>query len=71
MTAQLIDALAHPVVPHLIDGKPTVGVGQRRGDVFDPISGRVAREVALADAADVETAVASALAASRDWAMSS
>ncbi len=71
MTAQLTDALAHPVVPHLIDGKPTVGVGQRRGDVFDPISGRVVRQVALADAADVETAVASALAASGDWAMTS
>ena len=59
------------VVPHVIDAKLTVGEGGRRGDVFDPVCGQVARQVALADTADVDLAVGSALAASLDWGASS
>ncbi len=55
------------VVPHLVDGKRNEGAGRRRGDVFDPVTGRVARQVVLADAADVDAAVESALAASVEW----
>ncbi|MGI8723283.1 MAG: CoA-acylating methylmalonate-semialdehyde dehydrogenase [Geodermatophilaceae bacterium] len=65
------EAVPNDVVPHLIDGKLTAGVGVRRGEVFDPVTGQVARHVALADRADVDTAVASALAASYDWGTSS
>lgn len=41
MTAQLND-----VVPHFIDGKTTVGQGHRRGDVFDPVTAAVTRQIA-------------------------
>ncbi|WP_326569277.1 CoA-acylating methylmalonate-semialdehyde dehydrogenase [Amycolatopsis rhabdoformis] len=59
------------LVPHWIDGARFSGVSSRRGEVFQPATGEVARQVALAEAADVDTAVASALKASRDWAESS
>ncbi len=66
MTDQLTE-----IVPHVIDAKLTVGGTSRHGDVFDPVSGKVARQVALADAADVDAAVSSALAASAEWGASS
>ncbi len=59
------------LVRHVIGGKTTEGVGTRRADVFDPSTGRVARQVALAEAADVEAAVASAAAAWPRWAATS
>lgn len=60
-----------PVVPHLVDGVRTEGVGERRGDVFDPVTGRLARRVALAAPADVDAAVAAARAAAPGWAATS
>ncbi|MDQ3474870.1 MAG: CoA-acylating methylmalonate-semialdehyde dehydrogenase [Actinomycetota bacterium] len=66
MTDQLTE-----IVPHVIDAKLTVGGTSRHGDVFDPVSGKVARQVALADEADVDAAVSSALAASAEWGASS
>ena len=59
------------LVGHVIGGKTTEGVGTRRADVFDPSTGRVARQVALAETADVEAAVASAAAAWPSWAATS
>ncbi|WP_432851166.1 CoA-acylating methylmalonate-semialdehyde dehydrogenase [Amycolatopsis sp. CA-161197] len=59
------------LVRHWIDGARTAGVSTRRGEVFQPATGEVARQVVLADSSDVDTAVASALKASRDWAESS
>ncbi len=59
------------LVGHVIGGKTTAGVGTRRADVFDPSTGRVARQVALAEAADVDAAVASAAAAWPKWAATS
>jgi len=56
-----------PVVGHWISGAATSGAGQRRGDVYDPATGKVTKHVALADAADVEAAVASATAAFPGW----
>ncbi|NAZ81747.1 CoA-acylating methylmalonate-semialdehyde dehydrogenase [Kineococcus sp. R8] len=56
-----------PVVGHWISGAATTGSGQRRGDVYDPATGRVTRHVALAEAGDVEAAVASATAAFPAW----
>ncbi|MFD9893136.1 CoA-acylating methylmalonate-semialdehyde dehydrogenase [Amycolatopsis sp. NPDC059027] len=59
------------LVPHWIDGARTPGVSTRRGEVFQPATGAVARQVALADVSDVDTAVASAVKAAQDWAETS
>lgn len=65
---------------HWIGGKPTdpdldVAPGDpgatRVGDVFDPATGRVQRQVALADAATVDRAVAAARGAWSTWRRSS
>ena len=55
-------------IPHFIDGKRTLGHSTRTGDVFDPNTGAVQAELHLADAADVDAAVASAVTAQRGWA---
>jgi malonate-semialdehyde dehydrogenase (acetylating)/methylmalonate-semialdehyde dehydrogenase len=59
------------LVQHWIDGARASGVASRRGDVFQPATGEVARQVVLAGQADVDTAVASAVKASLDWTDSS
>lgn len=59
------------LVQHWIDGASTPGVSSRRGDIFQPATGAVARQVVLADQSDVDTAVESAVKASADWADSS
>ncbi len=59
------------LVQHWIDGARTAGVSSRRGDVYQPATGEVARQVVLAGQSDVDTAVASAVKASHDWADSS
>ena len=56
-----------PVVAHWIDGKVVDGASARRGDVFDPVTGAVARHVALASADDVDAAVDAAGAAFVAW----
>jgi malonate-semialdehyde dehydrogenase (acetylating)/methylmalonate-semialdehyde dehydrogenase len=55
------------LVPHWIGGRAVPGDGARL-PVFDPATGARAREVALADAAEVAAAVASAKAAQPAWA---
>jgi len=59
-------SLPNPV-PHWIDGAPTTGASTRRGDVYQPATGEVARQVVLADQADVDAAVASAAKAAESW----
>ncbi|MEP7282628.1 MAG: aldehyde dehydrogenase family protein, partial [Rubrivivax sp.] len=54
-------------VGHWIGGQVTAGHGTRLQPVYQPASGAVARQVRLADAADVDTAVATALAAQPAW----
>jgi len=56
------------LVGHVIGGAPTPGVGDRRQDVFDPATGHVTAQVALAEQADVDAAVAAALTAAEGWA---
>jgi malonate-semialdehyde dehydrogenase (acetylating)/methylmalonate-semialdehyde dehydrogenase len=56
-----------PLVPHFVGGQTTPGTSARRGDVYDPATGRVTKQVALASAADVDAAVAVAVAASGPW----
>ncbi|MEU7526266.1 CoA-acylating methylmalonate-semialdehyde dehydrogenase [Saccharothrix sp. NPDC042600] len=58
-------------IPHWIDGARTTGVSTRTSDVFDPATGEVARQVVLAERADVDAAVESALKASVGWGESS
>ena len=55
------------VVQHWIGGRASGGAGARQ-DVFDPATGRVARQVLMASAADVDGAVASAREAFAAWA---
>src|ERR1700722_4176825 len=54
-------------IGHFIAGKPVAGSG-RFGDVFNPAAGEVTARVSLADAAEVDRAVAAAAAAWPAWA---
>jgi malonate-semialdehyde dehydrogenase (acetylating) / methylmalonate-semialdehyde dehydrogenase len=54
-------------VGHWIAGAPAAGAGQRRQPVWNPATGQVARHVRLADSADVDAAVAAAVAAQPAW----
>ncbi|WP_309109751.1 CoA-acylating methylmalonate-semialdehyde dehydrogenase [Saccharothrix sp.] len=58
-------------IPHWIDGNRTTGVSTRTSEVFDPATGEVARQVVLAEQADVDAAVESASKASVAWGESS
>ena len=61
------DAPTAEVVEHWIGGAATRGSSTRTSDVFDPATGEVARTVVLAEAADVQAAVAAAVAAFPAW----
>jgi malonate-semialdehyde dehydrogenase (acetylating)/methylmalonate-semialdehyde dehydrogenase len=52
---------------HYIAGRPTAGTSGRQQAVYNPSTGRVARQVALASAEEVATAVAAAAAAQPAW----
>ncbi len=54
-------------VQHYIDGRRVEGASSRRGDVFNPGTGQVARHVPLADAPETERAVDAAAAAFASW----
>ncbi|MFN3287914.1 MAG: aldehyde dehydrogenase family protein, partial [Sphingomonadaceae bacterium] len=56
------------IVPHLIAGRRRAHEGSRLGDVFDPNTGRVERQVGLDGAAMVAEAVEAAKAAQPAWA---
>ena len=56
-----------PLVPHWIGGRVVEGSGARRGDVFDPATGRIAKHVAYASPDDVDAAVTAARAAFGPW----
>jgi malonate-semialdehyde dehydrogenase (acetylating)/methylmalonate-semialdehyde dehydrogenase len=55
-------------VGHWIGGRIVPGTGARRGDVYNPATGAVARQVLLAGPADIDAAVAAARAAFPAWA---
>ncbi len=55
-------------IEHFIGGLRSGGHGSRRADVFEPASGRVARQVVLGSAEDVDAAVAVARRAFPAWA---
>jgi malonate-semialdehyde dehydrogenase (acetylating)/methylmalonate-semialdehyde dehydrogenase len=56
-----------PRVPHWIDGAAVTRSSERSGDVFDPSTGRVTKQVAFASASDVDDAVAAARRAFVSW----
>ena len=55
-------------IAHHVNGKPFTGTSQRTQAVFNPATGQQTATVALANAADVNTAVAAAQAAFPAWA---
>ena len=55
-------------IGHWIAGRREPGSGSRRQPVWNPATGEVARQVRLAEAADVHAAVAAAAAAQPAWA---
>lgn len=55
-------------IPHFIDGQRTAGRSGRTADVFDPSTGQVQAQVPMADQADIDAAVASAVEAQKGWA---
>ncbi len=55
-------------IGHFIGGKHVAGTSGRFGDVFNPASGEVAAKVAMADASEVDKAVAAANAVWPAWA---
>ena len=59
---------ATATVGHFIQGHATPGASGRSQPIYNPATGRVARQVALADASDVGVAVAAAQAAFPKWA---
>jgi malonate-semialdehyde dehydrogenase (acetylating)/methylmalonate-semialdehyde dehydrogenase len=54
-------------ITHWIDNKPFTGTVERWGDVFDPATGNVQAQVAMASADDVDAVVASSRAAFETW----
>lgn len=55
-------------ISHWIDGKAVPGSSGRQGPVFNPATGRQAGSVAMANGADVDTALSAASAAFPEWA---
>jgi malonate-semialdehyde dehydrogenase (acetylating)/methylmalonate-semialdehyde dehydrogenase len=58
---------AVPLLAHWVDGKILARPPTRRGEVFDPATGLVAKHVAFASPTDVDDAVAAAGAAFGPW----
>jgi malonate-semialdehyde dehydrogenase (acetylating)/methylmalonate-semialdehyde dehydrogenase len=56
-----------PLVAHWVNGKLVEGSATRRGDVFDPATGRVTKQVAFASTEDVNAAVEAASLAWLEW----
>jgi malonate-semialdehyde dehydrogenase (acetylating) / methylmalonate-semialdehyde dehydrogenase len=55
-------------IPHFIDGRRSNLASTRTADVLNPSTGEVQAQVLLASTADVDTAVASAVEAQKEWA---
>ena len=58
---------APDLIGHWIDNAFHPGTGEETKPVFDPALGKVTRQVRMATVADVQTAVASAVAAQHKW----
>jgi malonate-semialdehyde dehydrogenase (acetylating) / methylmalonate-semialdehyde dehydrogenase len=60
-------AALDPAVDHWIGGRRVPGTSGRTGPIYDPATGRLAREVHFASAEEVDAAVAAARAAFPGW----
>jgi len=56
-----------PLVPHWINGKSDGAVPERVGEVYDPATGKLTKQVAFASPHDVDRAVAAASCAFSTW----
>lgn len=56
------------LLQHFINGKLTLGHGKRRGDIYNPSTGKKAKEVTFANTEDLEITVAIARSAQIKWA---
>src|SRR5208283_2965937 len=56
-----------PLVPHWIDGRADDATPERVGDVYDPATGKLTKQVAFASPPDVDRAVAAASKAFATW----
>ena len=54
-------------ISHWVDGRLTAGTSGRTSPVYNPATGRCSADVELACSGEVDGAVATALAASREW----
>ncbi|QIT10719.1 CoA-acylating methylmalonate-semialdehyde dehydrogenase [Clavibacter michiganensis] len=63
----MTDTAPLPVVPHWLDGARSPSSSGRTAPVYDPARGVVTKEVALADADEIQRAIASANAAFPAW----
>src|SRR5271166_1649234 len=60
-----------PLVTHWIGGKSHDGPAERVGDVYDPSTGKLTKQVAFASSTEVDEAVAAASGAFATWRHSS
>ena len=60
-------ALEVPIVPHWIGNRPDEGAGGRFGEVYDPSTGQITKNVAFASPRDVDAAVEAAADAFASW----
>ncbi|MBD3641256.1 MAG: CoA-acylating methylmalonate-semialdehyde dehydrogenase [Marinobacter sp.] len=60
--------MTQATIQHYINGEISSGISGQAQDVFNPATGQVTGQVALANRADVDAAVAAANAAFPDWA---
>jgi malonate-semialdehyde dehydrogenase (acetylating)/methylmalonate-semialdehyde dehydrogenase len=63
--------MTHSLLNHWIDGAPWTGEPARVGDVHNPATGSVTRQVAFASGDDVDAAVGAAAVAGKKWAATS
>lgn len=68
---QISDNAAANAVHHWIGGRSQAGTGERRHAVFNPATGKIARQVVMATQQDVDDAVANAKSALPGWANTS
>ncbi|MGZ5966310.1 MAG: CoA-acylating methylmalonate-semialdehyde dehydrogenase, partial [Polyangiales bacterium] len=63
----MLDDPMPQAIPHWINGRPVDSKSDRRGDVFNPATGEVQKQVPLATVAEVDEAVATASKALESW----
>ena len=59
------------LVPHWLDNTPYTGSSERSGDVTNPATGEVTKQVAFASREDAERVIGAAAAAAKGWAETS